>query len=202
MLNRSLRAACSVLLIAATAPALSACGFTPLYADNDQSLTRALAEINVLPIRQPELASYVLESEMKDFTSSTARTRYDLSVELEERRQSVAVTSQAQVARFEYRLTAVYTLLDNDSGKRYRNSKSVVTSYGIVASQYSSLVGQEDAIRKAAVELAQVIETDLVFYFRGQVDGTEVEAGQEFLDRPDEESLRQKELDDILGEEF
>ncbi|MCI5044529.1 MAG: LPS assembly lipoprotein LptE [Aquisalinus sp.] len=193
-------AAITTLLL--SVPLLSACGFTPLYADNDQELTRSLAAVNILPIRQPETASYVLENELRDFTSRTAITRYDLSVNLRERRRSVAVTGNAQTARFEYTLSAGYTLSDNQTGQRYRNAKSVVTSYGIVPSQYASLVAQEDAIRKAAIELAQQIEFDLVFYFKGQIEGTQIEAGEEFEAQDEQETFQERQIQEILGEDF
>ncbi len=202
MLRKQLKQAIIAPIFLLALPLLSACGFTPLYADNDQELTRSLAQVNILPIRQPETASFVLENELRDLTSRTATTRYDLAVNLRERRRSVAVTGDAQTARFEYTLTAGYTLSDNETGQRYRNAKSVVTSYGIVPSQYASLVAQEDAIRKAAIELAQQIEFDLVFYFKGQIEGTQIEAGEEFEEQDEQETFQERQIQEILGEDF
>ncbi|WP_306251964.1 LPS assembly lipoprotein LptE [Parvularcula sp. IMCC14364] len=202
MIRKHLKMICTSAALVISAPFLSACGFTPLYADNDQELTRSLAEVNILPIREPETASYVLENELRDFSSRTAATRYDLQVGLRENRKSVSVTGNAQTARFEYTLLGTYTLTDNETGQRYRNSKSVITSYGIVPSQYASLVAQEDASRKAAIELAQQIEFDLVFYFKGQIEGTQVEAGQEFEEQTQQETLQERQIQEILGEDF
>ncbi len=192
----------SLGLFAIALPALSACGFTPLYADTDQSINNSFAAIRINPIRDPEQASYVLESQLRDFISSTASARYDLAVTLREKRRSVAVTSQAQTQRFEYTLEAKYVLTELQTGKRYQNEKSAITSYGIVPSQYASQVGREDAILKAGVKLADKIETDLVLYFKGQIEGVELEAGEEFATPSDEESLREKQIQEILGDEF
>ncbi len=202
MLKKSMQSMATVAALLSILPLLSACGFTPLYADSDEALSRSLTAINVMPISQPEFAGYVLENEIRDFVKSGTTPRYDLAVQLKERRKSAAVTSDAQTARFEYVLTGKYTLTDLETGKRYRNEKSAITSYGSVTSQYASYVGQEDAIRKAAIKLADKMETDLVFYFKGQVDGTEIGADEKFKEPTEQESLKEKQIQEILGEDF
>ncbi len=193
----------TILGLSLMLPLLAGCGFTPIYADSDRTLTTSLASIALVPIRSPEQASYVLENELRDFISNDAGTpQYDLEVVLKERRKSVAVTSQAQTARFEYNLEGEYTLTNRETGKKYRNEKSAVTSYGIVKSQYASYVGQEDAIRKAAITLADKMETDLVLYFKGQVNGVEIEANETFKTPTVRESLKEQQLQEILGEDY
>ena len=196
------KAALSLLFLGSITPALSSCGFQPIYADSDRVLSTTLNQIEVLPILTPELASYVLENEIGNSISAMGGRKYTLEVKLKDRRRSAAVTSTAQTARFEYTLNGVYTLTNLEDGKKYRNEKTAVTSYGIVTSQYASKVAQEDAIRKAAIQLADQMETDLVLYFKGQVSGTEISSDEKFKEPTEQETLREKQLEEILGEDY
>lgn len=146
---------------------LSACGFSPLYADKNLNLTSNLASINIARIAEPATAGYILENELKDRFASAGTARYDLNIKLTERRTSLAVTGDANIVRSNYTLTAKYEIIEKATGKVYENTKFSITGYGIVPSQYASLVGQEDAIRKTAINLAEQIELDLVLFLRG-----------------------------------
>ena len=162
------------LTILILAPALSACGFTPLYADRDLNLTEALSGISVARIVEPADAGFILEKELRDRFATAGTARYDLKVDLRERRSTLAVTREANIVRNNYTLTANYTLTNRTTGEKYTNSRFAVTGYGIVPSQYASLVGQEDAIRKAAIDVAEQIELDLVLYLKGSPGAADV----------------------------
>jgi LPS-assembly lipoprotein len=154
------------LVVTVLALGVSACGFTPLYQESEANFRESLAGISVQPISEPANVGYQLEQELAKRVTSEKGVQYDLKIDLKETKQSVALTSADRTTRFNYVLTAKYVLTDVATGEKYNNSKYVVTSYGVVPSHYASLVGEEDATRKAAIELANKIELDLVLYFK------------------------------------
>ncbi len=46
------------------------------------------------------------------------------------------------------------------------------------------------------------METDLVLYFKGQVNGVEIEANETFKTPTIRESLKEQQLQEILGEDY
>lgn len=159
-----------ILSFALVAALLTACGFQPIYADRSGNIQSALAGVEVTPITDPPRVGYQLQQELDQRFGEGEETRYALDIRLSERRDAVAVTRSADTVRFNYELRARYTLRDTRTGEEYEGRKETFASYGIVSSQYSSLVAQEDAIRKAAIDLADQIELDLVLYLRNQDD--------------------------------
>ncbi|MGV6802056.1 MAG: LPS assembly lipoprotein LptE [bacterium] len=147
---------------------LSACGFTPIYAERDSGVLSGMAAIELHPVLTPEKASFIFQSEMTDRLQATGTPRFDLEVELKERRVSLAVTRSEDTIRYSYELTAKYKITDRITGQTYNNEKSAASSYGIVSSQYASLIGEEDAIRKATLSLIDQIELDLILYMKNR----------------------------------
>ena len=141
-------------ILAATALSallLSGCGFQPLYATaNGEAVVSRL--VNVQSIAAPEIvAPYIAEAlggRMGEVDGETPR--YDLFVEAREGAERLAVQIDATVTRYNYRLSARYTVVDSQTGQRFSGNARAVTSYNIVSSQYSTLYAERAAIEKAA----------------------------------------------------
>ena len=159
---------------------LSACGFTPLYSTGgDSQVAEGLRSIEVAGIdAEPEIQRLV-GRELRDLLPDPSgdEPRYKLYMNLNDRRQATVVRRSAATTRFDYTLFGSYRLRDTETGEIVHRQKiNAMTSYGVVSSQYASLVGREDAARRAAVEIARRIETDLALFLAGRpAEANEVE---------------------------
>ena len=156
-------------ILAATAAAallLSGCGFQPLYA-TAQGETAVSRLVSVQTIAAPEtVAPYISDAlHARMGAVDGERPRYDLFVEAREGAERLAVQIDATVTRYNYRLSARYNVVDNQTGERFSGVARAVTSYNIVSSQYSTLYAERAAIEKAASLLAEEIERDLLIRF-------------------------------------
>ncbi len=150
-------------------PLLSACGFTPLYGEleNGSTLQDRLAKIAIVDITEPATTGYMFQRELKKRFGEERAAEFDLKVNLKESRVSVAVTGEANTNRFSYTLRASYKLVHRETEKTFTGSLSATNGYGIVPSQYSSLVGEEQARRKSIEDLAGQLEMELILALRG-----------------------------------
>lgn len=197
-------------ILAATAAAallLSGCGFQPLYA-TAQGETAVSRLVSVQTIAAPEtVAPYISDALHARLGGVDGeRPRYDLFVEAREGAERLAVQIDATVTRYNYRLSARYNVVDNQTGERFSGVARAVTSYNIVSSQYSTLYAERAAIEKAASLLAEEIERDLLIRFaqtpeeRSKDDGGDYETDldpSEILIEP----RRGEVIDPIVGDE-
>lgn len=157
-----------IRLIAAfgLALALSSCGFKPIYATKEGAspLSRLVA---VGPVAAPEtVAPYVADALNARLGAVNGETpRYDLFVSANEAAERLAVQIDATVTRYNYRLSARYRVVDRATGEGFSGVARSVTSYNIVNSQYSTLFAERTAVEKAARQLAEEIERDLLIRF-------------------------------------
>ena len=157
----------------AVLPAAQGCGFTPLYGTSEDGLRSELRSVAVGEVAGPPDIAYFTRGALDDALPSGADApRYTLAVRLREQTRSVAVTRTSDTTRFDYQVRAAYTLTDLESGEVRRNAVDSVVSYGVVASQYASLVGREDAVRRAALDVTRRIETDVALYLKGRAPET------------------------------
>lgn len=145
---------------------IAGCGFTPLYADRSANLVGNLSQIEVARIESTSEAGFILESELQK-TLGTGASSYVLEVELDETIRSQAITRQADTVLYDYVLTADYQLFDTATESLIEDRKQAIISYGAAPSQFATQVAKEDAIRRAAEQIADEIELDLVLYFNG-----------------------------------
>ena len=99
---------------------LAACGFRPLYGSYgaNPGAQRIFASIYIPPI-EGEHIGYQLRNSLIDLLeASQSRTgaTYQLSVNVSEMRQGVAVTPNASITRYNYTLNATYRLIDARTG--------------------------------------------------------------------------------------
>ena len=162
---------------------LGACGFRPIYATSNGAspvssqiyVSRIAAPENVLPYLEDALNTRIVSAD-------GVTPRYELVIQANESADRLAVQIDATVTRYNYRLRARYWVIDHETGKRVRGTARAITSYNIVNSQYSTLFAEKAAVEKAARELAEEIERDMLVRFsqpadeRNDIDEEEFEA--------------------------
>ena len=192
-------------LLALAAPALSSCGFTPLYATGGGGLQSELRGVTVGQVNGPADASYYAQAALREALPGGAATRYTIALDLRDQRQSIGVTRSAETTRYDYTLQGRYRLTDAQTGETRVQTIQTVVSYGTTDSQYASLVGREDAVRRAALELARRIETDVALYLKGRApEPSEVtvspvvdRGGRGELGEWDEDEITEGQLPDV-----
>jgi LPS-assembly lipoprotein len=161
-----MRRTLSWLAIAAALP-LSACGFHPLY--GTQGVVGAgqlFASIYVEPVA--DRAGYEMRNRLIDLLDSSANpqgARYKLKVDLSEDRRAVALQNDASITRYNYLMTADYTLRDASGNIVTHGHESTLTAYNIVASPYATLTAAQDAEKRGADDLSERIRLDLGVFF-------------------------------------
>ncbi len=145
---------------------LQSCGFRPIYAtaQGESPVSRLVSVANVAA---PEtVAPYMIDALDARLGAVNGETpRYDLYVEAREGAERLAVQIDATVTRYNYRLSARYQVIDTQTGASFKGVARAVTSYNIVNSQYSTLYAERAAVEKAARQLAEEIERDLLVRF-------------------------------------
>jgi len=152
----------TLAIAAVAATLLSGCGFQPLYATTPGS-SAGLRNIALGEVAAPEeIQSLVARAFSRRTATNPAGAAYDLSVRTTEQAQRLAVQIDASVTRYNYRLVGRYELVERTSGARYRGSVTSIASFNVVNSQYSTLFAEEAAREKAANQLVEDIERDIL----------------------------------------
>lgn len=165
---------------------LGACGFSPLYStQGEEGVLTAVRTVHLAKLDGPAEPSRYLQEALSNALPGVGGNdaRYQLTVDLSDQRRAIAVTRSADTTRFDYFLNAAYVLVDTDTGVTRRQRLDTVVSYGVVESQYASRVGREDAVRRAAVELARKIELDIALFLKGRAPEPSDVTLPEILDR-------------------
>ena len=160
------RGAIFAAIVVLAAPALSGCGFTPLYAE--PGVTPRLAGVDVIT---PEGRTGHLISE--DLQDDLAIDRgkapaYRLALNVDERRYARGLSTEQLATWYELSLKVSYSLIDIASGKTLTAGiMPVSVSYNAVNDPYAGIVAQQDGQKRAAAEAAQRIRLELGEYFAG-----------------------------------
>lgn len=162
----------ALFLFLATA-ALSACGFKPIYATTGEAGGAINRQIEISAVTAPEYLHPFVQKALNDrlILNDGRAPAYQLSVNVTERAEQLAVQIDATVTRYNYRLYGAYVLTDNATGEKIIGNARAVTSYNIVSSQYSTLYAERTAQEKAARMLAEEIERDILLRFAARADG-------------------------------
>ena len=161
----------ALFAVIAGALAISGCGFQPIYATREGDALIS-SQINLERIVAPENVAPYLEDAFNDRIVSVegVTPRYDLYVQAREKADRLAVQIDATVTRYNYRLLARYWVIDKQTGEKVRGVARAITSYNIVNSQYSTLFAERAAVEKAARQLAEQIERDMLIRFSRPAD--------------------------------
>ena len=148
------------LLALAASLALAGCGFTPLYAT--PGLTSKLASIDV--IAPQGRTGFLIREHLDDaFAHDRAGpAAYSMKLALAEARYPRGVRTDNVATRYEYVLTADYTLANLPAGDVAKRGRvRVELTYDSADQPYASIVAQEDAQDRAAKEAARRIQLEL-----------------------------------------
>ena len=153
------------LYLLALLPLLAGCGFHPLYAD--ARLEPQLASIYVEPVQDRD--GYELRNTLINLLASngvSAGKAYYLKLNLNESNQGVALQNDATITRYNDTLTVTYVLTDAKGAEITHGTQTDLSSYNVVTSPYATLVGQQDADKRAVQQIAERIRLDLGVFFR------------------------------------
>ncbi len=147
---------------------LSACNLRPLY--GGAAGAELDARLAAIAIETPKTRTgWLLREQLeRDLRASGRREepRYLLRVRLERRQRPLAIQLDDSTTRFDLTLAAFFTLLDRADGKPvYRSSVRRIASYNVVDAPFATLIAEQDAERRAAVEISRAIRTRLALFF-------------------------------------
>lgn len=161
-----------ILVLAAAAPLLQSCGFQPLYATTDGS-GPGLRSVALSNVSAPDdVGPSISKAFARRIARDGAPVKYDLLVDASEQAERLAVQIDASVTRYNYRLVANYTLVERVGGKQYKGRVVSIASFNVVDSQYSTLFAENAARDKAASQLVEDIERDILLKIASEGDRT------------------------------
>ncbi|MDO8900265.1 MAG: LPS assembly lipoprotein LptE [Phenylobacterium sp.] len=156
----------TALVLACAALALSGCGFRPLYAQ--PGVTPGLADILVAAPRGR--AGYLVGEALNDaLATGGGASAWRLDLDLSEQRFPRGLRVDNVATRYEYVLTAAYTLRDVATLTPAKvGNVRVELTYDSADQPYASVAAQQDAQERAALEAARRIQLELAAWFADQ----------------------------------
>lgn len=150
----------AVLASVAGSLALSACGFTPLYAE--PAVGSSLRRIVVTT--QDDRLGYRLREQLEDALAwdRSATPLYRLTTQVEQNRRSLGRRIDDTATRYELTVKATWTLTPASGGAPITGTETVTTTYAAADQPYAAIAAQQDGEERAASELARLIRLDLM----------------------------------------
>lgn len=142
------------------AASLSACGFTPLYAQ--PGVTAGMTHIDVVAPRGR--VGYLLTEDLNNAFGHTPgeAPAYRLEMVLVQNRGAHGLTSNDVAQRYELDLQVIYTLLDLSTGKVARTGVVYSNiSYDSVDQPYAGIQARTDVQNRLALDLAAKLQTQI-----------------------------------------
>jgi LPS-assembly lipoprotein len=140
--------------------ALAGCGFTPLYAD--RGVVTNLAAIDV--VAPQGRTGFLLRQHLDDAFAKNrgGPAKYSMRLALSEARYPRGIRTDNVATRYEYVLTADYTLANLPAGDVAKTGRvRVELTYDSADQPYASIAAQQDAQDRAAEEAARRIQLEL-----------------------------------------
>jgi LPS-assembly lipoprotein len=153
------RSALAVALALAAA-GLSGCGFTPLYAT--PGVSSGLSSIEV--VAPDGRTGYLIREHLDDalVKNRGAAPVWRMNVQLAEQRFPRGLRVDNVATRYEYVLTAYYSLTEVATGAQARKGRvRVQLTYDSADQPYASIAAQQDVADRAAEEAARRIQLEL-----------------------------------------
>jgi LPS-assembly lipoprotein len=162
-MNRSVVTA----VLVASALGLGACGFTPLYASPGVASKLAGVQVIAPEGRAGQLIREHLDDSLGRDKGAAPQYRMDLA--LAETRYPRGIRVDNVATRYEYVLTAAYTLTATATGAPVKRGQArVEVTYDSADQPYASIAAQQDAQDRAAAEAARRIELELAAWMAAQ----------------------------------
>ena len=151
--------------------AVSACGFTPLYAtrSNNGGVVTALAAISVqAPSDRVNRALRIaLEDQLRANTLVAPQYALALSSVLSE--ADVAIEQDTEVTRTNLTLRTSFVLRDMETNASLYDAKAfAIVAYNRVPSEFANIIAERDAQERVASKVEEEIRRKLVIYFELQ----------------------------------
>lgn len=143
-----------------TALAVSACGFTPMYAE--PGVSSPLRRIAV--VAQDDRLGYRVREQLEDALGwdRSAAPLYRLTTRVEQDRRSLGRRIDDTATRYELTVKATWTLTPVAGGEARTGVETVTTTYAAADQPYAAIAAQQDGEERAASELARLIRLDLM----------------------------------------
>lgn len=147
-------------------PLVSACGFTPIYAE--PAVGSSLRRIAVST--QDDRLGYRLREQLEDALAwdRTSAPLYRLTTQVEQNRRSLGRRIDDTATRYELTVKAAWTLTPTSGGTPLTGTETVTTTYAAADQPYAAIAAQQDGEERAAAELARLIRLDLMQALAGQ----------------------------------
>lgn len=154
-------------LLLLTAPALSACGFTPLYGQTEagSSLTR-------IAVSMPDdRLGYRLREQLEDALAfdRSQPPLWRLTADVTQARRPLGRRIDDTASRYELVVTADWTLTPVSGGEPVTGREVVTVTYAAADQPYAAIAGQQDGEDRAAAELARGVRLSLLRVMPGDL---------------------------------
>jgi LPS-assembly lipoprotein len=149
-----------ILTLAGASLTLGGCGFTPLYAA--PGVTSKLAAINV--IAPQGRTGYLLHQHLDDALAKNHNepAEYTMRLAIAEARYPRGIRTDNVATRYEYVLSADYTLANVPGGDVVKKGRvRVEVTYDSADQPYASIAEEQDAQDRAADQAAQRIQLEI-----------------------------------------
>jgi len=154
---------------------VTGCGFQPLYGNQARDGAGAqpgnaisdMAYVAVAPIsdRVGQLVPNRLLERLHPRGQSD-RTVFRLEVSLDESRDGLAFEQDDSATRYNLNLRAYFKMIDTRDGSELLNGTArAIAAYNVVRSDYANLISLRDARDRAALAVADGIESRIAVYF-------------------------------------
>ncbi|HEX2815609.1 MAG TPA: LPS assembly lipoprotein LptE [Phenylobacterium sp.] len=159
-MRRALALGAVAASLALTCVGLGGCGFTPLY--GAPGVTSKLASIKV--IAPDGRTGFLVRQHLEDAfaTNRGAPAAYAMKLSLSEARYPRGIRTDNVATRYEYVITADYSLANQPSGDVAKKGRvRVEVTYDSADQPYASIAAQQDAQDRAAEEAARRIQLEV-----------------------------------------
>lgn len=151
-----------------TAAVVSACGFQPLYSGGKAGhMASELGSVKIDLIK--DRSGQQLRNQLLDMMTpygQPARSKYKLKITMSESKGGLAVKKSEIATRANLRISANFALTDSRTAEvLFNGTSSVVGSFDILSSDFSTLIAEKDARVRVIGEVARDIQTRLSAYF-------------------------------------
>lgn len=163
-----------LFLVALATLTLGACGLSPVYGTASQASAPVAAKLDsvyveIIPNRSGQkLRNLLIDRMAQNGMQSPATAAYTLKIPaVSESIYSVGIAKDSTATRSQISMSTTATLVDNRNGGKPLMVRTLtsVASFNQLASQYTTLVTEEDAREQTTNDLASRIITQLELYF-------------------------------------
>lgn len=141
--------------LAALPVGLSACGFTPLYSEN-QPASRLRNHIAIAPLEGR--FGFNMRDQLETRLGQATSAEYELRITTELHEEGRAIRSDNTISRINLRGDATFSVTPlNTTTPIFTDRVSSFTAYSTIASPFATQVAAEDASKRLATALADQI---------------------------------------------